>query len=64
MKEQWSRRELLQGGAGLALGLSLSGCGVGNQEEAPKAATERDEPAWQRWIDERFPMPQMGQATS
>ena len=40
-KEQWSRRELLQGGAGLALGLSLAGCGVGNQEEAPKAQTER-----------------------
>ena len=40
-KEQWSRRELLQGGAGLALGLSLAGCGVGNQEAAPKAVTER-----------------------
>ena len=25
-----------------------------------KAAVERDEPAWQTWIDERFPMPQMG----
>jgi spermidine/putrescine transport system substrate-binding protein len=40
-KEQWSRRELLQGGAGLALGLSLAGCGVGNQEEPTKAVTER-----------------------
>ena len=25
-----------------------------------KAAVERDEPAWQAWIGERFPMPQMG----
>ncbi len=25
-----------------------------------KAATERDEPAWQKWIGEQFPMPQMG----
>jgi uncharacterized protein YndB with AHSA1/START domain len=25
-----------------------------------KAAVERDEPAWQAWMDERFPMPQMG----
>ncbi len=25
-----------------------------------KPAVERDEPAWQAWIDERFPMPQMG----
>src|SRR5262249_54765826 len=25
-----------------------------------KAAVERDEPTWQTWIDERFPMPQMG----
>src|SRR5262249_12416196 len=25
-----------------------------------KAAVERDEPVWQRWIGERFPMPQMG----
>lgn len=40
-KEQWSRRELLQGGAGLALGLTVAGCGVGQQDEAPKAATER-----------------------
>ena len=32
---------MLQGGAGLAVGLSLAGCGVGNQEEAPKAQTER-----------------------
>lgn len=26
-----------------------------------KAAIDRDQPAWQKWIDERFPMPQMGQ---
>jgi uncharacterized protein YndB with AHSA1/START domain len=25
-----------------------------------KAAALRDEPIWQKWIDERFPMPQMG----
>jgi uncharacterized protein YndB with AHSA1/START domain len=24
-----------------------------------KATVERDEPAWQKWMDERFPMPQM-----
>ncbi len=27
---------------------------------AAKAAATRDEPAWQKWIDENFPMPQMG----
>lgn len=25
-----------------------------------KAAVDRDEPAWQKWMSERFPMPQMG----
>ena len=25
-----------------------------------RAAIERDEPAWQKWMSERFPMPQMG----
>ncbi len=25
-----------------------------------KAAVERDQPVWQKWMDERFPMPQMG----
>ncbi len=25
-----------------------------------RAAAQRDEPIWQQWIDERFPMPQMG----
>lgn len=25
-----------------------------------KAAVERDEPAWRKWMEERFPMPQMG----
>ena len=27
--------------------------------EKAKAAVERDEPVWQKWMDERFPMPQM-----
>jgi uncharacterized protein YndB with AHSA1/START domain len=27
---------------------------------AAKAAVDRDEPAWQKWMNERFPMPQMG----
>jgi spermidine/putrescine transport system substrate-binding protein len=39
--EPLRRRELLRGGAGLALGLGLAGCGVGNQAKAPKKATER-----------------------
>jgi len=25
-----------------------------------KAAVERDEPIWRNWLDEKFPMPQMG----
>ena len=25
-----------------------------------KAAVDRDQPTWQKWMDERFPMPQMG----
>jgi hypothetical protein len=45
MTDLWSgplrRRELLRGGAGLALGLGLAGCGVGNQEPAPREQTER-----------------------
>jgi hypothetical protein len=28
--------------------------------QGAKAAVERDQAAWQAWIDERFPMPQMG----
>lgn len=28
--------------------------------EKAKAAVEQDEPTWQTWMDERFPMPQMG----
>jgi spermidine/putrescine transport system substrate-binding protein len=39
--EPLRRRELLQGGAGLALGLGLAGCGVGNQEKPSKQQTER-----------------------
>ena len=40
-RDRWSRRELLQGGAGLALGLGLGACGVGNQEQPTKEQTER-----------------------
>jgi spermidine/putrescine transport system substrate-binding protein len=40
-RDRWSRRELLQGGAGLALGLGMAGCGVGLQEEPPAAQTEK-----------------------
>jgi spermidine/putrescine transport system substrate-binding protein len=40
-KERWSRRELLQSGAGLALGMGFAGCGVGLQEAPSKAETER-----------------------
>jgi spermidine/putrescine transport system substrate-binding protein len=36
-----NRRELLQGGAGLAIGLGLAGCGVGNVSRGDKAATEK-----------------------
>lgn len=28
--------------------------------EKAKAAVEREEPAWKKWMSERFPMPQMG----
>ena len=40
-RDRWSRRELLQGGAGLALGVGLAGCGVGLQEAPPATETER-----------------------
>ena len=40
-RDQWSRRELLEGGAGLALGLGIGACGVGNQEQPSKEQTER-----------------------
>ena len=44
-RDQWReplrRRELLKGSAGLALGLGLAGCGVGNTEPASKEQTER-----------------------
>ena len=36
-RDRWSRRELLQGGAGLALGIGVAGCGVGLQEAPPEA---------------------------
>ena len=36
-----NRRELLQGGAGVALGLGLAGCGVGNIDKAARAETEK-----------------------
>ena len=43
------RRELLRGGAGLALGLGLAGCGVGNEatqvdQEADREASVKAEP--------------------
>ncbi len=41
MKEQWSRRELLRAGGGLALGATFAGCGVGLQEEAAPAPAEQ-----------------------
>ena len=40
-RDRWSRRELLEGGAGLALGLGIGACGVGNQEQPSKEQTER-----------------------
>ena len=40
-REPLRRRELLKGSAGLALGLGLAGCGVGNTEPASKEQTER-----------------------
>ena len=36
-----NRRELLQGGAGLAVGMGLAGCGVGNIDKAARAETEK-----------------------
>src|ERR671925_1715847 len=39
--EPLRRRELLQGGAGLALGITLAGCGVGNEPAATKKQTEK-----------------------
>ncbi len=41
MKRNPNRRELLQGGAGLALGMGLAGCGVGNVSGGTKAETEK-----------------------
>jgi spermidine/putrescine transport system substrate-binding protein len=39
--EPLRRRELLQGGAGLALGLGLAGCGVGEKTTTSKPQSER-----------------------
>jgi spermidine/putrescine transport system substrate-binding protein len=41
MKRTPNRRELLQGGAGLAVGLGLAGCGVGNTPKGSVADTEK-----------------------
>jgi spermidine/putrescine transport system substrate-binding protein len=41
VKRDVNRRELLQGGAGLAVGLGLAGCGVGNVDSASRAETEK-----------------------
>jgi spermidine/putrescine transport system substrate-binding protein len=39
--EPLRRRDLLRGGAGLALGIGLAGCGVGNEPAATKKSTEK-----------------------
>jgi spermidine/putrescine transport system substrate-binding protein len=41
MNRNPNRRELLRGGAGLALGIGLAGCGVGNIDRGSLAATEK-----------------------
>jgi spermidine/putrescine transport system substrate-binding protein len=41
MRSDLNRRELLQGGAGLAVGLGLAGCGVGNSSSGSKEETEK-----------------------
>ena len=41
LKRNVSRRELLHGGAGLAVGLGLAGCGVGNSSGGSKEETEK-----------------------
>jgi spermidine/putrescine transport system substrate-binding protein len=44
-RDRWDeplrRRDLLRGGAGLALGIGLAGCGVGNEPAATKQSTEK-----------------------
>jgi spermidine/putrescine transport system substrate-binding protein len=40
-EQPFNRRELLRGGAGMALALSLAGCGVGEEASAPKEQTEK-----------------------
>jgi spermidine/putrescine transport system substrate-binding protein len=39
--ESLRRRDVLRGGAGLALGIGLAGCGVGNEPAATKESTEK-----------------------
>jgi spermidine/putrescine transport system substrate-binding protein len=41
LKRDLNRRELLQGGAGLAIGLGLAGCGAGNSSSGSKEQTEK-----------------------
>ena len=41
MARRMDRRELLQGGAGLAIAAGLAGCGVGNSGGSSKEETEK-----------------------
>jgi uncharacterized protein YndB with AHSA1/START domain len=47
-------------GAFSAGGMAQVYMGIYLYGDNAKGAVERDEPAWQAWMDQRFPMPQMG----